>query len=151
MLLSATELFTLAPLGAYVVYSDGTPKPPARFVNKMRKWENNNSWGYFIKAARDKHDGGPNFWLQQDHGHVIFNRHFNANTNTLKFEVTLPAPGTILAYGDFGGIVEIRHVWRDLNAARTWAHGFYKFANCGLKYFLVGETGELIPDYMPAD
>ena len=162
MKLTAKDLHTLAPLGAYVAYSDGKPKPPQRFNKKLKEWDRSNSWGYFIKAGRGdptKSYHRPGFALQQDHGHFIINTHFGLEGD-LSYEVTMPPAGAILAYhdhSDLGHALEISHVWQNLNAARTWAWGHgrngkpdYRFATCGNKYFIVTPNGSLM-DYMPAD
>lgn len=156
--MNAKELFDLAPLGAFVKFSDGTPRPPDRFKRKLRSWVNNNNWGYFTRADPGDPKTGyspPTFTLQQDHDVLIISTLFGLYS-TKTFEVTLPKPGTILAYGDHtkaGEPVEVRHVWQDYGAARAWATGkynTYKFASCGLKYFIVGADGKL-SDHMPAD
>lgn len=41
----ALEIFTDAPLGAFVRFSDGTPRPPERFKRKLAAWENYNGTG----------------------------------------------------------------------------------------------------------
>jgi hypothetical protein len=43
--MSAQHIFDTAPLGALIRFSDGTPKPPARFTKKLAAWENNNAVG----------------------------------------------------------------------------------------------------------
>lgn len=157
--MTARALFDLEPLGALIEFSDGTTRPPERHKNKLRDWLGRNNVGYFIA----KHVGDPakswdddTFTLQTQNGRVlVVNRIVMVKDDDRStYTVTPPAPGTILAYSDFAGRIEIRHVWPDLNAARDWAtggHNNYKFATCGHKYFLVGADGSLIPDYMPED
>ena len=38
--MSAQHIYVSAPLGSIVRYSDGTPRPPARFKRKLAAWEN---------------------------------------------------------------------------------------------------------------
>jgi hypothetical protein len=45
--MKATELLALEPLGELVRFSDGTPRPPARFKKKLASWLSSNSEGYF--------------------------------------------------------------------------------------------------------
>ena len=40
--MSAALIFDIAPLGSLVAYSDGTPRPPARFTRKLAAWERRN-------------------------------------------------------------------------------------------------------------
>jgi len=148
--MNGLELFALAPLGARVAFTDGTPRPPERFNKKLATWKGNNAEGFFVGVTPN--DGKPwssdSFVLQTRSGpFLIVNQHFDAKT-TKTFEVTPPAPGTILAYGDFGGRIEIKHVWANIEQARDWAgrppKGFvYKFNSCGHKYFIVAEDGTL--------
>lgn len=42
---SAQTLFETAPLGALVAFSDGSPRPPARFTRKVRAWQDRNATG----------------------------------------------------------------------------------------------------------
>ncbi|MDB5614986.1 MAG: hypothetical protein JWQ22_2639 [Devosia sp.] len=49
--MSAQLIFDLAPLGATVSYSDGTPRPPERFRKKLAAWENRNSGGRLIRKV----------------------------------------------------------------------------------------------------
>ena len=47
--MSATHIIDTAPLGALIRYSDGTPKPPARFTKKVAAWERANGVGRLVK------------------------------------------------------------------------------------------------------
>ena len=40
--MSATTIIDTAPLGALIRYTDGSPKPPARFTKKLAAWERSN-------------------------------------------------------------------------------------------------------------
>ena len=37
--MSANTIIDQAPLGALIRYTDGSPKPPARFTKKLAAWE----------------------------------------------------------------------------------------------------------------
>ena len=145
--MNAKELFALAPYGALVSFSDGTPRPPERFTKKLSAWKHDNGAGYFVKARGGKGAGAwdvDEFKLQSQNGRVLtVNQSFSVPGCTKSFGVTPPEPGTILAYGDFDG-VEVRHVWRDADAAHEWARtARYELGNCGQKYFIVAKDGEL--------
>ncbi len=49
--MSAQHIYVSAPLGSIIRYSDGTPKPPARFKRKLAAWENNNSGGRLVRKT----------------------------------------------------------------------------------------------------
>lgn len=47
--MSAHIVYDTAPLGALIRYSDGTPKPPARFAKKLAAWERRNGLGRLVR------------------------------------------------------------------------------------------------------
>jgi len=47
--MSATTIIDSAPLGALIRYTDGSPKPPARFTKKLAAWERSNGVGRLVK------------------------------------------------------------------------------------------------------
>jgi len=47
--MSATTIIDTAPLGALIHYTDGSPKPPARFTKKLAAWERSNGVGRLVK------------------------------------------------------------------------------------------------------
>lgn len=47
--MSATTILDTAPLGPLIRYTDGSPKPPARFPNKLAAWERSNGVGRLVK------------------------------------------------------------------------------------------------------
>ena len=47
--MSATTIIETAPLGALIRYTDGRPKPPARFTKKLAAWERSNGVGRLVK------------------------------------------------------------------------------------------------------
>ena len=47
--MSATNIIDTAPLGALIRYTDGSPKPPARFTKKLAAWERSNGVGRLVK------------------------------------------------------------------------------------------------------
>ena len=47
--MSATTIIDQAPLGALIRYTDGSPKPPARFTKKLAAWERSNGVGRLVK------------------------------------------------------------------------------------------------------
>jgi hypothetical protein len=49
--MSAHIIYDNAPLGALIRYSDGTPKPPARFSRKLADWERRNGLGRLVRKS----------------------------------------------------------------------------------------------------
>ena len=47
--MSAEHIIDTAPHGALIRYSDGAPKPPARFTKKLAAWECANGVGRLVK------------------------------------------------------------------------------------------------------
>jgi hypothetical protein len=47
--MSAHIVYDTAPLGALIRYSDGTPRPPARFAKKLAAWERRNGLGRLVR------------------------------------------------------------------------------------------------------
>jgi len=49
--MSANTIIDQAPLGALIRYTDGSPKPPARFTKKLAAWERSNGVGRLERVA----------------------------------------------------------------------------------------------------
>ncbi len=47
--MSATTIIDAVLLGALIRYTDGSPKPPARFTKKLAAWERSNGVGRLVK------------------------------------------------------------------------------------------------------
>ncbi|MDN5788696.1 hypothetical protein, partial [Pseudorhodobacter sp.] len=47
--MSATMIIDSVPLGSLIRYTDGNPKPPARFTKKLAAWERSNGLGRLVK------------------------------------------------------------------------------------------------------
>ncbi len=102
----ALEIIEKAPLGAFIKFSNGQPKPPARFTKKLAAWEHNNGIGQ-LAEKRPNHMVGTYHSLAQftlrmgsnvSHGVEIirFYRVFS-DCNQLDFLIdTLPEPGSVL-------------------------------------------------------
>lgn len=49
--MTAALIFDIAPLGSLVAYSDGQPKPPARFTKKLAAWKSRNGVGRLVRKT----------------------------------------------------------------------------------------------------
>ena len=54
--MSANTIIDQAPLGALIRYTDGCPKPPARFTKKLAAWERSNGVGRLVKKEPPQTD-----------------------------------------------------------------------------------------------
>jgi hypothetical protein len=129
-IMSAQHIYDLAPRGSIIRYSDGTPKPPARFKRKLAAWENNNSGGRLVRKtpSRDM----PSCFLpasitlhQGDFGSagvVVLRVYKTFSVNcALKFIVTEPPKaGSVRVLDREGEAAELLHLAADRTAAEAW-------------------------------
>ena len=55
--MSAQSIYDLAPFGAIIRFSDGTPRPPERHRKKLAAWEHRNSSGRLIRKQAERRVG----------------------------------------------------------------------------------------------
>ena len=134
--MSAQLIFDIAPLGAVIRYSDGTPRPPDRHRRKLQAWERHNNTGRLVKKQAATVVGRtaipPSFTLHEgDFGSkaVIVLRVFRtfSTDSTLAFSVVEhPAAGSILVLDRPGDAGELVHVAQNRQAADEWLsrHGY---------------------------
>ena len=128
--MSATTIIDTAPFGALIRYTDGSPKPPARFTKKLAAWERSNGVGRLVKrepprpyptwtapASFTLHEG--NFASEGVILVTIMRSH--SADSTLTFEVVEePKPGQVRVLLDFGGSTELLHLALSVAAAELW-------------------------------
>ena len=128
--MSATTIIDTAPLGALIRYTDGSPKPPARFTKKLAAWERSNGVGRLVKkepprpyptwTAPDSftlHEG--NFSSEGVILVTIMRSH--SVDSQLNFEVVEePKAGQVRVLLDFGGSTELLHLASSVAAAELW-------------------------------
>lgn len=128
--MSATKIIDTAPLGALIRYTDGRPKPPARFTKKLAAWERSNSIGRLVKkepprpyptwtapASFTLHEG--NFSSEGVILVTIMRSH--SADSLLSFEVIEePKVGQVRVLLDFGGNTELLHLASSGAAAEIW-------------------------------
>ncbi|HUZ92203.1 MAG TPA: hypothetical protein VMU78_09925 [Methylocella sp.] len=131
-LMHALEIIAQAPLGAIIKFSNGQPKPSARFTRKLAEWEHNNGIGQ-LTEKRQKHLVGiyhsiPQFTLQM--GNYVSNsieliqfyRVFSEN-GQFDFRIhAVPDQGSflILRHNDRIQSVELLHVSASRTDAEQW-------------------------------
>ncbi len=128
--MSARMIYESAPLGALIRYSDGAPKPPARFKKKLAVWERANGAGRLIRktpaftrgayispAAITLHEG--------DFGSggvvvLVVHRTYGLDS-PLRFEILeSPKPDACRIVRSFGEAIELVHLAADRSAAEAW-------------------------------
>ena len=129
-IISAASIIDTAPLGALIRYSDGTPKPPARFTKKLAAWERANGVGRLVKkepprsyptwtapASFTLHEG--NFSSEGVILVTVMRSH--SADSLLRFEVAeVPKAGQVRVLLDFGGSTELLHLAQSREAAELW-------------------------------
>lgn len=105
-MLTALDILKTAPLGAYIAFSDGTPRPPERFNKKLSAWKNRNGGGILTEKTpgtvmvTSDHVGRASFALRiGEYGTastiaVILNVHFDDQSD-LQFEIKSTPTGTV--------------------------------------------------------
>ena len=150
--MSATTIIDTAPLGALVRYTDGSPKPPARFTKILAVWERSDGVGRLVKkepprpyptwtapASFTLHKG--NFSSDEVILVTIMRNH--PADSLLTFEVVeVPKLGQVRVLLDFGGNMELLHLAESGTAAELWiAKEGYRNARLEIVGADVSESG----------
>ncbi len=126
----ANKIIDTAPLGALIRYTDGSPKPPARFTKKLAAWVRSNGVGRLVKkepprpfptgtapASFTLHEG--NFSSEGVILVTIMRSH--PADSPLTFEVIEePKVGQVRVLLDFGGSSELLHLASSVTEAELW-------------------------------
>lgn len=128
--MSAQHIFDTAPLGAHIRYSDGQPKPPARFNKKLAAWERSNGVGRLTAkhpaVQRATHASPAGFALHHgDFGSggviVMVVTVMYDVTSRLLFEIIeRPKPGMVRVITRWDGTDELKHLAPNMAAAEAW-------------------------------
>lgn len=127
---TAQYIYDHAPLGAVIRYTDGTPKPPARFKRKHADWECRNNQGRLTKKAPESRIGSSALTASLclhtgDYGsdHVVVLKTYQSFSveSALRFQIVQrPRPGSVRVLSEAGGIVELLHLADSEVAAQAW-------------------------------
>lgn len=128
--MSAHTIYDCASLGSVVRYSDGAPKPPARFTRKVAAWESRNGTGRLVKKepprTRATYCSPACFTLHEgDFGQggpvVVSVRRTWSVESDLRFEIVeRPSIGMVRVLQGLGDSPELLHLARDHEAAERW-------------------------------
>ena len=129
MAVSAEALVEAAPLGALVSYSDGRPRPPARFKRRLVEWRRFNGVGRLDSVTpaerRGTHEVPARFVLHVgDFGlfgaiALTVRMCFDARS-PLTFSVVDAAPGAVVGVVTDGAHLELVDAFADIDAASCW-------------------------------
>jgi hypothetical protein len=128
--MSAQHIFDSTPLGSIICYSDGSPKPPARFTKKLSNWERSNGSGRLIRKSPGRSVGNfpfpASFTMHEgDLGGggivlIVLHRSFSVDTR-LRFEVVeTPALGSVRVLAQYSTGTELLHLAANHDAAVRW-------------------------------
>ena len=147
--MSAQSIYETAPLGSLIRFSNGEPRPPARFSRKLKDWNNDNGMGRLVERAPG-HVGAsyatpPTFTLHLgNYGSqgtilMVVRRIYTVHSR-LHFEVAdVPKPGMVRLLTPIGDHEELQHLAPDMVAAEAWManHHYYRI------------RAEIVPDSDP--
>lgn len=131
--MSAQHIFEIAPLGALIRYSDGQPKPPARFNKKLAAWERTNGVGRLIRknpaAQRASYVSPAGFALH--HGDfvsggvlvMVVTMMYDVSSCLLFEIIERPKPGMVRVITRWNGTDELKYLAPDMATAEAWLAG----------------------------
>jgi len=128
--MSVITIIETAPLGALIRYTDGSPKPPARFTKKLAAWEHSNGVGRLVKKEPPRpyptwtapssftlHEGN----FSSDGVILVTIMRSHSADSPLIFEMAeKPKPGQVRVLLNFGGSAELLHLAESVGAAELW-------------------------------
>lgn len=128
--MSAKAIYDTAPLGAIIRFSDGRPRPPARFARKLAAWERSNGVGRLTRKSppfgAGRFAGPATITLHEGDISsasvvlVIVHRTHGVDS-ALQFEVIdVPKPDSWCIVRPYGEAVELLHLADDRAAADAW-------------------------------
>jgi hypothetical protein len=148
--MSAHNVYDNAPLGSLIRYSDGAPKPPARFNKKLAAWQSRNGVARLVK--KEPHRDRPTYTsparitLHEDDfasGGVVLMKILRTHSvdSDLRFEIIeRPAIGAVRILQEHAGAAELLHLAESRDAAERWL-GQHHYSNVRLEDVTEDEVG----------
>lgn len=128
--MSASLIFDIVPLGSLVAYSDGQPKPPARFTKKLAAWRSRNGVGRLVRKTpgreRPTYLAPPSFTLHEGdfggNGIILITvmRSYGIDSDLSFRVIERPKIGQVRVLQDVGENVELLHLAESRDAAELW-------------------------------
>ena len=128
--MSAQRIYDTAPLGSLIRFSNGQPRPPARFSRKLRAWNNDNGMGRLVERSPE-HIGASyrspatfalhlgNYGSQGTILMVV--RRIYSVESVLNFEIAeVPRPGMVRILTPIGDREELQYLAPDMASAEAW-------------------------------
>ncbi|MFH1554794.1 MAG: hypothetical protein ABII76_08040 [Pseudomonadota bacterium] len=134
--MSAHAIFDHAPIGSTIAWSDGTPRPLARFIRKHAAWLTSNGRGRLIRKqpgrSMDNLSLSASFILHEaDFGAggvvaIRVHRTFSLHSSLHFSVVERPVSGSVRVFDRPGEDAELIHLASNLAAAEEWLsrHGY---------------------------
>ncbi len=148
--MSAHNVYDRAPLGSLIRYSDGAPKPPARFSKKLAAWERRNGIGRLVKKEphreRATYTSPASITLHEGNfatGAVILVTVMRTHSvdSDLHFEIAdRPAIGMVRILQQIGEDSELLHLAENREAAELWL-AKARYGNARLEDVTADEVG----------
>lgn len=148
--MSAHNVYDNAPLGSLIRYSDGAPKPPARFTKKLAAWQSRNGVARLVK--KEPHRDRPTYTspasitlLEDDFasGGVVLVKVMRTHSvdSDLCFEIIeRPPVGAVRILQEHAGAAELLHLAENRDAAERWLEQHH-YSNVRLEDVTEDEVG----------
>ena len=140
--MSAHNVYDKAPLGSLIRYSDGTPKPRARFNKKLTAWQNRNGVARLVKKEpqrdRPTYTSPARITLHESDfasaGVVLVTvLRTHSVDSDLRFEIVeRPAVGAVRILQEYADTTELLHLAENRDAAESWL-GQHHYSNVRLE------------------
>lgn len=128
--MSAQRIYDTAPLGSLIRFSNGQPRPPARFSRKLKAWNNDNGMGRLVERSPEhigtNYRSPATFTLHLgNYGSqgtilMVVRRHYSVES-VLNFEIAeMPRPGMVRILTPIGDREELQYLAPDMASAETW-------------------------------
>ena len=148
--MSAHNVYDNAPLGSLIGYSDGTPKPPARFNKKLAAWQSRNGVARLVRKEpqrdRPTYTSPASITLHEGDfasGGVVLVKVLRTHSvdGDLRFEIIeRPAIGAVRILQEHAGATELLHLAENRDAAERWL-GQHHYSDVRLEDVTEDEVG----------
>ena len=147
--MSAHHIYDNAPLGSLVRYSDGTPKPPERFIKKLAAWQNRNGVARLVKKEpqrRQTYTSPASITLEDQGfanggGALTTDLHAYSVESDLRFEIIeRPAVGAVRILLGHPTAALLLHLAENRDAAEAWLEQ-HRHSNVRLEDVTEDEVG----------
>jgi len=128
--MTPSQIFEHAPIGAIIAWSNGAPRPPGRFKNKLSAWERRNNQGRLVRKETTRTLGNyispPSFTVHEgdigtrDVVVVRVLRAFSIDSDLTFTILQWPTSGSVRIFDKPDEHAELIHLAADRKEAETW-------------------------------